>query len=255
MISHEHKCIFIHISKCAGTSIEKGLGLKNRELNYEMLYGWCPENRLYLQHATPQELLNFGYIDRETWDSYYKFVIIRNPWDRAYSDYLWSIANEGLYDSFVNFLEGVGKFKESLSKEKDHNISDHLYAQRDYFNVDGLEIVYDKIIRFENIKDGLSELANELSIPSEAFKKQENVNKKRFQHYSLFFTATRKRIVNKIYAKDIEYLNYSFEDKRGILDAIKARFLFLFHPNGGKYFLLKYPKLGRMLVSFKRLFK
>ena len=26
MISHEHKCIFIHIPKCAGTSIESALG-------------------------------------------------------------------------------------------------------------------------------------------------------------------------------------------------------------------------------------
>ena len=27
MISHKHKCIFIHISKCAGTSIEYALGV------------------------------------------------------------------------------------------------------------------------------------------------------------------------------------------------------------------------------------
>ena len=29
MISHEHKCIFIHIPKCAGTSIESALGHLN----------------------------------------------------------------------------------------------------------------------------------------------------------------------------------------------------------------------------------
>ena len=26
MVSHKHKCIFIHIPKCAGTSIEEALG-------------------------------------------------------------------------------------------------------------------------------------------------------------------------------------------------------------------------------------
>lgn len=255
MISHEHKCIFIHISKCAGTSVERALGLKNRELNYDILYGWCPKNRLYLQHATPQQLLDFGYINKEDWDSYYKFIIIRNPWDRAYSDYLWAISNENLFDSFSNFLYGKGKFKASLSKKKDYNISDHLYPQNDYFSIDGTIIAYDKIIRFEYIMKGLHELAEQLSIPIEVFNKQENVNRKRFKHYSLFFTERRKNLVKQRYAQDINSFDYTFEDRRNFLDGIKARLLFMFHPNGGRYFLLKYPKFGNRLVSIKKLLK
>ncbi|MEL6918753.1 MAG: sulfotransferase family 2 domain-containing protein [Bacteroidota bacterium] len=254
MISHEHKCIFIHISKCAGTSIEKAFGLKTRELNYDILYGWCPKNRLYLQHATPQQLLDLGYIDREIWDSYYKFVIVRNPWDRAYSDYLWSINNEDIYDSFSNFIQGKGKFTASFSTDKDFNIADHLYTQYDYFFLNGKEIKYDKIIRFEDIKNGLSELATVLSMAPDAFKKRENVNKKRFRHYSVFYTGARKRWVDTLYAADIELLDYSFEDKRKFGDGIITWNLVLFHPNASKYFLLKYPKLGRFLLAIKKIF-
>ena len=58
MISHEHKCIFIHISKCAGSSIETAFGIDvsdNTEGNNLNLFGWNKKYRLFLQHATPQQ--------------------------------------------------------------------------------------------------------------------------------------------------------------------------------------------------------
>jgi Sulfotransferase family len=255
MISHEHKCIFIHISKCAGTSVEKALGLKNWDLNYDILWGWCPQNRLYLQHATPQQLRDLGYIDEKIWEEYYKFIIVRDPWDRAYSDYLWAIDNLNMYDGFSNFIQGKGKFRESLSRETDFNIADHIYAQSDYFKLGGTAIEYDKVIRFENLEEGLHELATDLSMPPEVFKKKENVNKKRFRHYSVFYTRGRKKLVDRIYAEDIELFDYTFIDNRNFGDRLRAKFLLWFHPNGKRFFLLKYPGLGSLLVSFKGLFK
>jgi len=107
MISHQYNCIFIHISKCAGSSIESAFGIDISDIsssNNENLYGWNDEHKLFLQHGTPQQLLDFGFINKKIWDTYYKFVIIRNPWERAVSDYIWMIHAIKKVDSFKNFL-------------------------------------------------------------------------------------------------------------------------------------------------------
>ena len=78
MISHRHKCIFIHITKCAGSSIESAFGIdisNNSESNNSNLFGWCSKDQLFLQHATPQQLLDFGHITQNIWNTYYKFII------------------------------------------------------------------------------------------------------------------------------------------------------------------------------------
>src|SRR6187402_3169911 len=67
MISHKHQCIFVHIPKTAGNSINRVFGV-----------GWENHKDLARYHAE---------IPRETFERYFKFAIVRNPWDRLLSDY------------------------------------------------------------------------------------------------------------------------------------------------------------------------
>ncbi len=78
MISHKHKCIFIHIPKCAGISITKFL-LGNESIawnkpNYKVLYGWCPRRKTFLQNASAKFLVEEGLITENQWKDYYKFI-------------------------------------------------------------------------------------------------------------------------------------------------------------------------------------
>ena len=71
MISHKHQCIFIHIPRTGGTSIEHWF------LNHTM-----GNKNLPLKHLTaPQAKL----IYKDYWNDYYKFSIIRNPYNRFVS--------------------------------------------------------------------------------------------------------------------------------------------------------------------------
>ena len=78
MISHKHKFIFIHIPKCAGSSIRDFYfdtpNLDWKIPNYDLLYGWCPKRKIHLQHATAKQILETDLVSRAVWDNYYKFT-------------------------------------------------------------------------------------------------------------------------------------------------------------------------------------
>ncbi len=226
MISHKHKCIFIHISKCAGSSIEKALGIdiaNNSETNNKNLFGWNKEHQLFLQHATPEELLNHGFLTKDQWEQYYKFIIVRNPWERALSDYIWLVKDVKISDSFHNFIHKKGAFSKVLTQNTGkHYRGDHLNKQIDYFYINGQEIKYDKVIRFENLKEELPVLYKDLNVKIDSEKEKHNVGKKIFSHYSKFYNRSRKELIQNTFKGDIDYLNYKFEDKKTFFDRLNV---------------------------------
>jgi hypothetical protein len=245
MISHKHKCIYIHISKCAGTTIENSFGLLGKPINkpdYDHLYGWCPINSLFLHHATPEQLLNKGLISREVWDKYFKFIIVRNPWDRAYSDYVWMIKHLKAYDNFFNFINAKGVFKETLTVRNKYYRGDHLNKQKDYFFINGEEINYDQVLKFENLKGELSLLKEKLNLDVDFFEASKNISNKKYEKYDHFFNTERRCLVQNTYSEDIEYLNYSYGSFNNSL--LKTPFIF-------KHFSLK-KALKIYFNSFKK---
>ena len=187
MINHEHKVIFIHVPKCAGSSIfkffNKDLKVSWRTPNYNVLYGWCPKRKIHLQHATTKQLIETELITEEQWNSYYKFTIVRNPWDRAYSDYQWIMKDTGKRDSFKNFILKKGKFSKVLNdvSVKEYR-GDHLLNQTDFFDSNG-KFKLDFVGRFENLKTDFSEVLKTLNI-SEEFSNHEKKSVKKMSHYS-----------------------------------------------------------------------
>lgn len=224
MISHKHKFIFIHIPKCAGSSIRDhffdGTKFDWRIPDYEVLYGWCPKRKIHLQHATAKQLLETELISEEIWNSYFKFTFVRNPWDRAYSDYLWIMADRKLKGSFKEYITKTGNFERCLT-DKDHETyrGDHLLPQTEFYHTDG-KFKMDFVGRFEKLSEDVA-IVNKNIKSLRLFNSHEKKSENRLSHYSLFYTRSKKALVDNYYAQDIEQLNYSFEDKRKGLWATK----------------------------------
>ncbi len=229
MINHKYKCIFIHISKCAGTSVENAFGLLEKRINkahYDDLYGWCEHQKIFLHHATPQELFDFGFIDETVWNTYYKFIIIRDPWDRAYSDYIWMLKQIKGVSSFEDFLKKEGLFKSKLTQKSKYYRGDHLKKQIDYLYLNGAKIDYDRVIRFENLNEELQKVEIELNLPQGFFKTKKNVATKKFKHYSQFYNNYKKELLNSYFKEDITMLPYEFNNKFAYCYLCNLFFLF-----------------------------
>lgn len=97
LISNSRKFIYIHLHKCAGTSIESAL---STSLKWnDVLLGSTPEGEklqyiykhmfgLY-KHSTADIVRNT--IGAELWDAYYSFSTVRNPYALAASQYTYSM--------------------------------------------------------------------------------------------------------------------------------------------------------------------
>jgi hypothetical protein len=155
-VSTQYNCVFVHIPKTGGTSIEKALGLFGewQKEDKKKLFGLIQSVNLieknylsnFLQHLSLQEIIQQQPIVKD----YYTFSFVRNPWDRMVSIYhntdinlCIEASNLGidLSDlSFQDFLIALRKIKHI-----------HLEEQWKFLYDANLNVQVDFIGRFENI--------------------------------------------------------------------------------------------------------
>ncbi len=205
-----YECAFIFLS---------GSRFHHTQPDYERLFGWCPKRKLHMQHATAKQLLETGLINEEHWKAYYKFAFVRNPSDRAYSDYMWIQDFSGVKGSFKSYINREKAFDKILNDDSNHDyLGDHLVPQTDFFDFEGI-LKPDFIGRFESFSNDIAHVLNDLSVdaPFNIFENKSN----RKKEYSHFFTNSNKRLVEKAFGKDIKMLNYKFDDNRKGLLTLK----------------------------------
>ena len=143
---------------------------------------------------------------------YFKFIIVRNPWDRLMSDYFWISKNQDIQDTFSNFIQRKGKFKKVMTVKDKSFRGDHLNFQKDYFYLNGEFIKYDRVLRFENLNKEFISLAMQLDISPKNFKIRLNERiPNSSTHYSTYYNSENRKLVDKLFKDDIEFLDYSFK--------------------------------------------
>ncbi|MGM5470796.1 sulfotransferase family 2 domain-containing protein [Flavobacteriaceae bacterium LMO-SS05] len=216
MISHKHKCIFIHIPKTAGMSIScffhPNIKFHYAKPDYERLFGWCPKRKLHMQHATTKQLLETELITETQWKTYYKFTFVRNPWDRAYSDYMWVQDFAKVKGSFKDYINCNNAF-EGIFNDNSNNkyLGDHLLPQSDFFDLNG-KFALDFVGRFENFNFDIQIVLKNLSVNRKFDANHNKSNRK--SDYSLFYSNSNMKIIEERYKVDIDNFGYQFEDHR-----------------------------------------
>ena len=208
MISHRHRCIFVHIPRTAGTSIETLIWTPEEMTAENLFMGFTDKyNNKYqtggLQHLLASQIRK--EVGEEVYDSFYKFAIVRNPWERAVSQYFFMKRNKYLRGFIgMNIWTPFQKYL-SLISEKEH------IQWKDQFSfvVDNEEkIMVDAIFRFEDLNNCANELGKRLKMPTFKLPVANSTN---HSHYSKYYDLKTYEQVSKMYRKDIELFGYSFE--------------------------------------------
>lgn len=206
MISFKHKCIFVHIPKCGGSSVEEIIWEDRRDVSdlwmgfitkYRNKYQTGGLQHLYAKHIKME-------VGSDIFAKYFKFAIVRNPWDKAVSQYsymqhrkdLRKYIGMGKRDSFKKYLY--------LIKHKTHVQWDHQY--KFVFDNNG-DLMVDFLGRFENFEQDLNYILTHLNIRGRKIP-----HKKKTNHlpYPEYYDSESLEMINEFYKMDIQLFGYSF---------------------------------------------
>lgn len=238
MISHHHKCVFVHIPKNAGQSIEHVffdlLGL-TYETRAPLLMRANDRPELgppRLAHLKWHQYVDCKYMPQEQFDAYFKFSFVRNPWDRAVSIYKYYKFHKRC--SFPAFVA--------------EDLSGWMWQERHWFVGPQVDFVCDRdgalkvdfLGRFENLQQDFDQVCRAIPMPATKLphvnisisriepserqakasvrarlghlwnrrKEKEFPTYPRFQDY---YDPASRALVEKLYGPDIDRFGYEFE--------------------------------------------
>lgn len=220
MISSEHECVFVHIPKTAGTSIEKKLGLFD-ELEQGVqdhrcvfhLEPWSLDHVRYLPSERGVKILferlleSYRYgrpLPENKFSDYLKFSFVRNTWGRVYSWY-----RNVLRDKMHRDALGVEKDISLKNFLKKHSRQTGLNSQFYWLRgVDG-NINMDFIGRYEKLERDFDKISDKIGINDPSLPKVLHTDTEPKQYRKGYNEGT-KSIVRQRYREEIDYFGFEF---------------------------------------------
>ena len=192
-----HRCVFIHIPKCAGVSVSQSLFGNPGAGHYPV--------------RTLRKVLG-----EDTYNRYFSFTFVRNPWDRLASAYYflkaggfneadrrWAEIHLARYTNFRDFVRNWVT-PDSVQSWV------HFIPQSDYLVDDDGRIDVDFVGRFESLQADYRKVCVQLGInrPLQTLNRG-TAETKAFQ--SLYDEETRN-IVSRVYKNDMTTFGYRFDN-------------------------------------------
>jgi chondroitin 4-sulfotransferase 11 len=203
LVSHGRCYVFIHIQKTAGSSVETAL----RSVTPDSIFHFddLPACRdpLKGRHLFASDLQE--YLGESTWNSYYKFAFVRNPWSRLVSWYNMCVVrptNQFMYlvkertRSFEDFLE----MTDGLARKTVFNQADYVTDRKGKLSVDFVG-------RFETIERDFQQVCANLGINVKLPRENQGLG----ADYRAYYNDRTRRVVSERFARDIETFGYQFE--------------------------------------------
>jgi hypothetical protein len=199
IISHKFRFIFIKTIKTAGTSIEAWLSSRcgtddvftpvipaepgHQPRNFDGFHNHISAWRVR-QAVSP-----------EIWNSYFKFCVERNPWDKTVSDFCMLNHRAGSRYQFADYFQ-----------------RGHFCRSWELYTDDDGSLLVDRVIRYENLNQELGEVFAQLGVPwtgsldvwaKSGFRRDR-------KPYQDWYTPAQQSIVAKVFADEIKAFSFAF---------------------------------------------
>lgn len=228
MYSHEHKFIYVHIPKSAGTFVKHYL-LSNIESDYVNNQNQQDYDDKY--HVTCERALNAIAQDVPDYEDYFKFTVVRNPFDRVVS--MFSYLGGWKFDYFVeNNIESpmmpyVQKFHQYYMSDDFDGFIKYAYEEKailkfhagyyenyvDRIKING-DIAIDKFYKMENIEGCLDALKDVFGFSSSSgfddWRKNSSSEYKKKNSYRDYYSDYSREYIEDHFIRDLDYFGYGF---------------------------------------------
>lgn len=217
LVSHRRQFIYTKTKKTAGTSVEsyfepycqfdgewKRSPKREEYSSAAGIVGYRGEGRprdcMWWKHM-PAALIK-ERLGNEIWEKYFKFCVIRNPFEKAISGFFFYLKVNGLplkdpghpQEQFIEWLDTVGP-----------------PTDRDIFLING-RFCLDDVIRYEKLNEDMERICQRLGIPwapgeLPGFKKGIRPTHATVEY---LYTEKSRKIIEKIYAFELDYFGYAY---------------------------------------------
>jgi Sulfotransferase family len=226
IINHRYRFIFLKTVKTAGTSVEIALSKfctpedvitpitdedeqLRRALGYQgpvnclvpfrrySVLDWsrflATRRRLGFFNHAPAKFVR-QHVEPDVWNTYFKFTVERNPFDKVVSKYYWDYRGEPPLTLDEWIRQGKGSRIPAF----------------DIYSLNG-EVAVDRILRFEKLTEELDEITRHLGLPEPLqLPRAKGSFRKDRRHYREIMGEEGRRRLAAVYARELALLDYSF---------------------------------------------
>jgi hypothetical protein len=206
MISDEHRCIFVHIPRSGGTSIESALWKPPRTED-QLWMGFVDKYHNKYQTGGLQHL-HAGQIRTAVgdarFDSYFKFSFVRNPFSKVVSQYA--------------YMQGRADLRRFLGMRKDTSFRRYLkliqrrlhvqWEPQRNFVYEGDHLAVDFLGHYETIGVDMAKVFERVGVDA----RLPHLNRSERRDTREYYGPKERAVIESVYADDLETFGYSFAD-------------------------------------------
>jgi hypothetical protein len=225
VISRQHNCIFVHIPKTAGQSVEH-VFVRLLNLTWKTRSSLClrpnddpAAGPPRLAHLRARDYVQCGHLTTDEFRSFFKFTFVRNPWDRMVSIYKYlSGRDPGDFNDFV-----LRRFPAMWRGSRWF-----IAPQSDYIFDERSNLAVDFVGRFERLQSDFDVVCQRLGLPGIPLPHANASRPRRFRRllkrffdpsranrfhkdFREYFNDETRKVVQEHYAEDIANFGYAFD--------------------------------------------
>jgi hypothetical protein len=140
------------------------------------------------------------------WETFQKFCVVRNPWDKTVSDYFWRIQRVSNPPSFNQYISAL-----TAGESMGGIVPIDYHSNWDMYTINDV-IAADHVIQFDDLSGGLRNTLAAIVLEWDSWlpNAKSTTRKKREISYRDLYTSTTAAQVERLYAKEIAAFDFRF---------------------------------------------